>query len=138
MNSKLLKYLAMPSMLLLSACSTTKYNESTNIQLDSFHEQLAHNYKNSGDSLGNTFDVRSKSSFKRKSSMLMYGKDVQPTVVSSKCNDVELKEARVLLEKALSEKKCLLKDLLTCNSTMIAGLVDHHALLECALERKKI
>lgn len=103
MNSKLLKYLALPSMLLLSACANTRANN--NVVLDPFHEQLAYNYKNMGDSMGNTFDVHAKRSFLKKSSMIMHGKDVQPMVVSEKCNDAELREARELLMKALSEKK---------------------------------
>lgn len=103
MNSKLLKYLALPSMLLMSACANTKANE--NVTLDPFHEQLAYNYKNMGDSMGNTFDIHAKRSFLRKSSMIMRGKDVQPMTLPEKCKDAELMEARDILMKALSEKK---------------------------------
>jgi outer membrane protein OmpA-like peptidoglycan-associated protein len=109
MNSKLLKYLALPSMLLMSACSTTNANQR--MPLDTFHEQLAHNYKNSGDSKGNTFDVKSKRAFAKKSAMLMCGKEVHPMMISKKCQDNELREARMMLEKALSEKKMSAKRL---------------------------
>ena len=102
MKSKLLKCLALPSMLLMSACSTMKSNE--NVALDPFHQQLAHNYKTIGDSHGNTFDIKSKASFARKASLLMHGKNVQPMMVRGKDN-AELEAGRALLMKAIDEKQ---------------------------------
>ncbi len=106
MNNKLLKYLALPLILLASACSTVKNNEST---VNPFKQQLSHNYKEMSDSNGMKYKIREKRLFKSKASQLMKGYDIQPigiAKISLKSGDDrnDLIGARELLIQALANK----------------------------------
>lgn len=104
MNNKLLKYLALPSLLLVSACSTN--NKGTQ---DPFKEQLAYNYKHYGDSLGNTYSIHSKKHFQSKGKKAARGYDVSPDGIAEialRAGDdrSDLANAHALLEKELAAR----------------------------------
>ncbi len=105
MNNKLLKYLALPAMLLMSACSTLN---SKSVQ-DPFAEQLSYNYKNLGDSLGNTFEIKNKRHFMAKAKTVLRRGHVAPYGISRVAIHTGddrggLRNARETLMTALKER----------------------------------